>query len=410
MEPLSPPVASKKIIVLGAGIAGLAFVIALRKQWPDGHQFPEVVVYERDAKETSIGREGYSISIRGDEYSGGLQTLEAMGMLEDVSAAAISKTNNAENPGGFAMWDLQWNKILDLGHQPGMRVARDALRKILVDAALGAEGVSVQWETAFAHLKMTDGKVSVGLADGTVDTADIVVAADGVNSKARAELRPDDGLSFAGAVSLSATSRFPDGEVPAPMNRNWGFVLEGKGTGLFVSPISSTAGLWSLSYMSEKPREDARRPYTAEQIDGFLKEALDRGKSFTEPFQTLVKNTDPSSLMVLNAMDKQPFYHTEEQMENAVIFIGDSNHAVSPFSGNGANMALLDGWELGLQLSKPQSLRAALDEYDKLSVPRCQGAITFSHRSIDLAHATGLNLFLYKWGMRFISMLLRLKG
>ncbi|KAL1954915.1 hypothetical protein VTO42DRAFT_453 [Malbranchea cinnamomea] len=402
-----PPIAGKKVIVLGAGIAGLAFVVSLRKIWPDAHPFPDVVVYERDDKQASIGREGYSISIRGDVFSGGLQALEDMGLLDAASAAAITRSGSG-NPGGFGLWDLKWNRILNFGREPGMRIARNALRQILVDAALDAKGVSIRWRTAFRDVKIADGKAIVTLADGTTDEADLVIAADGANSKTRATLRPDDKLSFARATCISATSRFPDGQIPAPMNRDWGFVVGGNGTGLFFSPISSNSALWSLSYLAKEPRETPKRPYSTEQADALLKEALDRGRSFTEPFQTLVKNSDPSTLMIINAMDKLAFYHTDPQ--TSVIFIGDSNHAVSPFSGNGANMALLDGWELAVQLSKPQPLANALAEYDKASVPRCRSAVNFSHWSIDLAHATGLRLLLYKTGLKFASLLTQLRS
>ncbi|ODQ70252.1 hypothetical protein LIPSTDRAFT_107393 [Lipomyces starkeyi NRRL Y-11557] len=46
-------------------------------------------------------------------------------------------------------------------------------------------------------------------------------------------------------------------------------------------------------------------------------------------------------------MDKEAFPHTGgNQNHVSVVFIGDSNHAVSPSAGNGANMALKDGWSL----------------------------------------------------------------
>jgi 2-polyprenyl-6-methoxyphenol hydroxylase-like FAD-dependent oxidoreductase len=151
-----------------------------------------------------------------------------------------------------------------------------------------------------------------------------------------------------------------------------------------------------------------KRPYSPEQVECILEEALDRGKCFTEPFQSLVRKTEPNSLMLLNAMDKQPFPHTDA--ESPVIFIGDANHAVSPFAGNGANMALMDGWELASQLSKPQSMSAAVSAYDKLSMPRSQSALAVSHWSISMAHATGWKLFLYKLFMKLIAVVRHLSS
>lgn len=122
----------------------------------------------------------------------------------------------------------------------------------------------------------------------------------------------------------------------------------------------------------------------------------------------MVRATDPSTLSLSNAMDKQPFPHRDGAP--SVIFIGDSNHAMSPFAGNGANMALLDGWELAEQLCTCTSLSSALAAYDKSSMTRSKSAIRMSHWSISMAHATGLKLFAYKLFLRFMAFSLYLKG
>lgn len=96
-----------KIIVIGAGIAGLAFIISLRKQWADSTPFPDIVLYERDSKETSIGREGYSISIRGDALAGGLHASDKMGILEEAIDASTTSSVPADERGTFRVWDLK---------------------------------------------------------------------------------------------------------------------------------------------------------------------------------------------------------------------------------------------------------------------------------------------------------------
>lgn len=50
----------------------------------------------------------------------------------------------------------------------------------------------------------------------------------------------------------------------------------------------------------------------------------------------LVAAADLSTVRVVNGYDKPPHHSLDR-----VVFIGDSNHPVTPFSGNGANMALV---------------------------------------------------------------------
>ncbi|EEP75794.1 predicted protein [Uncinocarpus reesii 1704] len=407
----------KKIAVVGAGISGLAFVHSVHKQWPQGHEFPDITIYERDP-EDAIGREGYSISIRGDTLAGGMQALQKMDLLDRALNASLTGSVPPEERGCFGMWDPDWNRLLEVGGpkpgadrvELGMRIARDALRRVLLDAVLENKSAAVRWSTHCTKVDKLDTSARLHFENGETEMCDLVVACDGANSKIRACLRPDDKLSFAGAVLIIGTARFPEGQVPKPADKDWGLVLGGKnGAGLFVSPIDSKSAVWSLSYTASEPREKLNPPMPKEQLDNLLEEVLDRGSTFTEPFPTLVRATDPTTLRLFNAMDKQPFQHTHCS-DLPVVFIGDSNHAMSPFAGNGANMALLDGWDLAEQLCQPQSLEAAVGHYDKSSISRSQNAIAASHWAISMAHATGFKLFGYGIALKLASLLMWAKG
>ncbi|KAI0390781.1 hypothetical protein F5Y17DRAFT_461456 [Xylariaceae sp. FL0594] len=112
------------------------------------------------------------------------------------------------------------------------------------------------------------------------------------------------------------------------------------------------------------------------------------------PFNDILDATDPSTTMVLNARDKQPFPH--DLRAGPVVFVGDANHALSPFAGNGANLALKDGWDLAEKLCVPESLAHAVAAYDKLSIPRAIATLKSSHWRIKVAHATGLQYWMYR--------------
>ena len=119
----------------------------------------------------------------------------------------------------------------------------------------------------------------------------------------------------------------------------------------------------------------------------------------------MLEKTDPKTLMVFNAMDKDPFPHNSLPTSN-VIFIGDANHAISPFAGAGANGALMDGWDLAESLavttSSPPTLAEALTSYDTQAIPRANTILRMSHFTIRMAHAGPVMHWVWAVVLRFL--------
>lgn len=208
----------KKIIVAGAGIAGLAFVVALQKQWDPSLQAPEIVVYDRDIRDLSIKREGYSLSLNGADKDGGLLAMRQLGLLDEALKCAVPGLDRMG--GSFKVWDSDWNDQLTIRLRPhgglptsGIRIARKDLRNILIAAAEGA--TSITWGTScVVAQRLENGRIRVQLdsEDGSApreNECDLLIAADGARSKLRASLRPKDQLRYAGAIQIGGSARFP---------------------------------------------------------------------------------------------------------------------------------------------------------------------------------------------------------
>jgi 2-polyprenyl-6-methoxyphenol hydroxylase-like FAD-dependent oxidoreductase len=243
-------------------------------------------------------------------------------------------------------------------------------------------------------------------AEETDEECDILVAADGASSKIRACLRPHDNLQFAGAIQMGGSARF-EGAIPSPLDTSWGGVLTGTGAACFFSRIDQHTLVWALSILESAPRPkyDNRDP---EQVEEMLRQARELGKDIREPFKTIVDATDPLTTLLFNANDKQPLYH--DVKVGPIFFIGDANHAVSPFAGNGANLALKDGWDLAEQLCQPSSLDRATMAYDKLSVPRAIATLKSSRWRIKVGHATGPGYWMYRILFMMVGSIMRLLG
>ncbi|RYP32378.1 hypothetical protein DL767_005243 [Monosporascus sp. MG133] len=409
--------AGKRVIVAGAGMAGLAFVTGLRRQWNPALQPPEIVIYERDTQETNINRQGFSLSLAGYDETGGLYALKQLGLLDKVLPHVLL---GLDGTGSFKIWGRDFGEQLSVRYKPapglpsaGIRIARKNLRKVLVDAVEATDNIT--WGSACLEAqKLASGRVRVKLARGEhdpkaydEDECDLLVVADGASSKLRACLRPDDTLRYAGAIQLGGSAKFED-KIPQPVDNNWGMLLSGRGVSCFLSPVDHHSVVWAISRLEaqERPRINPNDPESAQKV---IQEGLDLGHMFGEPFQTIVKRTDPMTVFSMPARDKQPFYHDVSDL-GPIVFIGDSNHAVSPFAGYGASLAMKDGWDLAEQICAASDVERAVTSYDAISVPRAIKVLKESHWRIETGHSTGIKGMMFRFFIAVGGFLLWLTG
>ena len=379
--------AGKRIIVSGAGIGGTVFCIALQ-QFLDKHgqnivPLPCIDVYERETSRDVIGREGYSLSIRGDAMGEGMQTFQKLGLLDEMMAESNPGTHFTLFNADFTiLMQPQVPRVEGLPHT-SMRIARAKLREILLKHM--PSSVKIHWNCGIisAH-QLENGKVLVDLANGNQEECDLLIAADGSNSKIRTVLRPQHEPIFIGAVTITGRTHSLE-ELPPPINVTWGRAFSGDGNFLFIAPSDRTSVVWSVSYLSDTPREiKVAGTMSDAELNQVLAEAEERTKAFGKPMPMILKQTLRSSVTVYNAKEVIPFRN-----HGSVIFIGDAQHAISPFGGNGANMAIMDGYQLAEQLVNANSLTEAIKAYDDQTIPRSTKAIQMSHRLIATGHALG---------------------
>ncbi|KAH6877128.1 hypothetical protein B0T10DRAFT_610105 [Thelonectria olida] len=399
----------KTIIVAGGGIAGSAFVVALRKLWDLAWKPPTIHIYDRDSLKITAQRETYTLSLAGHATSGGLLALRNLGLLDQILDKAVS---GLDGNGAFKIWDADWKEQMSFRHKPveglpasSIRIARKDVRKVLHDG-FGPDD-AVQWGTkCVSARRLDDGRVRVQVVRGppdnemiTEEDCDLLIAADGASSKLRSSLRPDDELEFAGAILRGGVSRF-EGAPPKPLDQDWGFMLSGTGVSCFFSPVDEHSLVWGVGHLedAQEPRLDLN---DAEQVQRVIDRGLELGSEFRGPFKSIVEHTDPKTVLCVNAKDKKPFSHSMIG-ELPVLFIGDANHAVTPFAGFGANLALADAWDCAQQLCKGASLDAAVSSYDKLAVPRAMKILKASRARLRSGHSTGLQYWVF-WLMMVVG-------
>ncbi|KAI1612967.1 putative monooxygenase [Exophiala viscosa] len=408
-KPVGHFLQGKRIIVAGGGIVGAIFVAALDQLWDSSLPRPVVTVFEREkSREASVQQDPYTLTLNGGNQDEGLVALQQLGLLEKVRSAPSTILNS----GVIMVWSDSWKYLASINPKPHqglpaatMRITRQHLKDILLDRTdkESAKKITVDWRhgctcTRAERLSSsTSGPLRVTIADRAQDgsdrswtqNCDLLIVADG----------PD---------SIGGISRLPSG-LPRPIHEDYGLQMSsGEGVCCIYTPFDDTTVGWALSKKGE-PRREAKVGYENEPkaFDVLKTEALKTASMFQEPFRTVVEATDPATAFVRPAMEKHPFRHDTATASSpllgtsgAVVFIGDANHTLNPYVLDGANLALKDGWDLAEQMCRnSHSIEAAVDAYDKLSVPRAQHVIHFSKERIRFGHSTGLTWKVYKYGM-----------
>jgi 2-polyprenyl-6-methoxyphenol hydroxylase-like FAD-dependent oxidoreductase len=294
--------AGKKIVVAGGGFAGLAFVLALDQLWQGSTlDCPEVLLYEQYGRDESLQKDPYTLCINGASQDDGLVAIQQLGLLDAV------REHSTLNDGDIRVWSDNWKWLSSInptayGNLPAaiVRITRQDLKRILVEKAEQTKTV-LKWGSACTSAeRLSNGQIrvsiseDVGRANSSTLDCDLLVAADGANSRIRASFRPHDMTTqYAGATQIGGISYLPGG-LPKPIDQD--FVLQmssGEGVCCLYHPFDSNTIAWELSTMG--PEREAKTNLNAEELNALKQEALKTASMFQDPFKTVVESTVPNT-------------------------------------------------------------------------------------------------------------------
>ena len=319
-----------RILISGAGIAGLALAGFLKEQGI------EPVLLE---KAQAWSRVGYGIALWGN----GIRILERLGLAEKFYATG-------ERIEAWTLRDGQ-GKILkqaDLHLEdlpPLTAIHRADLHGVLL------ENVPQEWirmETTLDRVQPGAEGVQVYLSDGSVEEYDLIVGADGVRSRLRSLAFNHWHLENTGTATWSFW--IPDRITPPHgFTEAW---MEG-GKAFLVAPVSgrhmgSVAVPINADY---DPLDHWNWLQNQVQADEWLLPAV------------LDAVDDPDTVY----HDQNYRVEAEQWYRDRMVLIGDAAHAMHPIVGMGASLALEDAYVLADELAQigAERIEQALERYSQ---------------------------------------------
>ncbi|MFG2501250.1 FAD-dependent oxidoreductase [Streptomyces sp. NPDC048441] len=371
------------IAIVGAGLGGLTLASVLH-----AHGI-EAALYDLEASPAARGQGGM-LDIHEES---GQAALRAAGLYEEFRALV--------HPGGEAMRVLDKDAVVrreeaDDGDGGRPEVERGHLRDLLLGSL--PDG-AVRWGVKVTGARpLGGGRHEVTLADGSTFTTDLLIGADGAWSRIRplvSDATPGySGLSFVEADLLDADVRHPDsaavvgGGMLFALGKGKGFLAHRESDGsLHVYTALKVPEDWidSIDFTGENGEngENVEGVQGAEGVkDAAVAKAsvLEHFADWDKSLQALIADAD--GVLIPRRIHTLPIGHRWDRVPG-VTLLGDAAHLMSPFAGEGANLAMLDGAELAAAIAaRPDATEAALAAYEEALFPRSESAAAESAESL----------------------------
>jgi salicylate hydroxylase len=379
---------SRRAIIAGAGIGGLATALALARARFD------VTIYERaEALE---------------EFGAGLQltpnatrVLSNLGVLESVrtfatSPSAISAIRGTDDvtlmrmPLGDA--ERRWGA-------PYLAIHRSALVRALAEAVRGQSGVRLCFGSTVTDVWANGDQISVGVKRGSrtiQDSADLLVGADGLRSRVRERFGfgETDRPAFAGHVAFRATvdwahidSRWMRPEVCLRLGPRAHLVHYPLRSEAILNLVAVVESAWS-GVANEHPWD---------------------GEANRAPLDRAFSNWSSATRDLLAAAARWrawPLYCRPSIASfslGRIALLGDAAHPMVPFLAQGAAQAIEDAGALGRVFLQTESVPDGLIAYSRVRVGRAARIQIEAQRQGRLYHLSGPMAYARDAAMRLLG-------
>jgi 2-polyprenyl-6-methoxyphenol hydroxylase-like FAD-dependent oxidoreductase len=343
---------NKKIAIVGGGPGGLTLARLLQMRGAT------VQVYERDLnKDARV--QGTTLDLH---EGSGLKALREANLLNEFKhnyLAGADRMIIVNEHAEIFFSDHEEKPEEDFGNEHFRpEIDRGPLRKMLLESL---QPDTVVWDSHFVAMEKQNNGWLLHFKNETTAYADIVIGADGANSKIRpyiTNIKP----FYTGIAGLMGNVYHPETTVPIIHKLLNGGKLMAFGGGKFISAASKGDGSLSfyLSYKTDERFLRALNLADKTQMHAWFKHTF---SEWGNVWGNLFENAETPFMPI--AIYCMPLTQTWQALPN-VTLVGDAAHLMPPYAGEGVNMAMLDALELteSLTSEKQSSLHEAISSYE----------------------------------------------
>ena len=355
-----------KIAIVGGGIGGLTAALALSQNAHD------ITVFERSAGIREIGA-GVQISPNASRL------LHSLGLGAAYSEISVNPhrvvLRRWEDDSIIRATDLD-ESFLSQHQVPLANVARNELVEILGDAVAARANVTMKFSTHVVSVEPGDASSEVIFVDGSSQSFDIVIGADGIHSVVRPCVGGIDKPRFSGSAAYRAlVPRSAVEDLPIDVTNRMG--PDRHVVSYFIGRNRSHLNLVCIS-----PEDSWETESWTEQ--GTKDDLYSRFEGWSPEFLSLLGRVE-EPIFRWALYDREPL---EQWGIGTTSLLGDACHPMLPFMAQGSCQAIEDAIVLARCLSDANTsdTASALRRYEDARQGRTAQVQTSSVMNRDLFH------------------------